>query len=48
VPEPALQILLQMNPPEVRYHAPNDYEFLPPSYALLNQHMVGQQIVAVP
>jgi hypothetical protein len=48
LPEPVLQVLLQIHPLAARHHAPNDYEFLPPSHALLNQHMVNQQLVAVP
>src|SRR5262249_30513179 len=37
LPEPVLQIVLQMNPSGARRHAASDYEFLPPGYALLNQ-----------
>lgn len=48
LPESILQVILQMNPPAAILHAPHDYEFLPASYALLNQHMTKVQMVAVP
>jgi hypothetical protein len=48
LPEPVFQTVLQMNPPGARHHAPSDYEFFPPSYALLNQYMVNRQVVLVP
>ena len=48
LPGQALQVLLQMNPPGVRHYAPDDYEFLPPCYGLLNLEMINQQMVPVP
>jgi hypothetical protein len=48
LPGAVLQVLLQMHPPGARYQAPNDYEFLPPGYALLNQHLANPQVVPVP
>jgi len=48
VPESVLLIILQMNPPAAVHHAPDDYEFLPGSHALLNQHMTKRQVVPVP
>jgi hypothetical protein len=43
-----LRVILQMNPPGVIHHAANDYEFLPASYLLLNQHMTSKRVVSVP
>lgn len=47
LPEEALQTILQMNPSVAIQHGPSDYEFLPASHALLNQHMINPRIVAV-
>lgn len=46
--ESVLLTILQMNPPGARRHAPNDYEFLPPSHVLLNHHMTNKQATPVP
>ena len=43
-----LLAILQMNPPGAIQHGPADYEFLPNSHALLNQHMTNTQVVPVP
>jgi hypothetical protein len=48
LPESVLLVILQMNPPGAIQHGPNDYEFLPASYALLNQHMINKQVAGVP
>jgi hypothetical protein len=48
LPESVLLVILQMNPPEALHHAPDDYEFLPGSHALLNQHLTNVQVVPVP
>src|SRR5712691_1949557 len=32
LPESVLMVILQMNPPGAKHHAPDDYEFLPGSY----------------
>ena len=48
LPEPVFEFILRMKPLGVRHHAPNDFEFLPPSYAILNENMVNRQTVAVP
>jgi hypothetical protein len=48
LPEPVLQMILHVNPPGARHHASNDVEFLPPSYPLLNQHVVNEQLVPLP
>jgi len=48
LPESVLLLILQMNPPGAIHHAPNDYEFLPASHALLNQHMANKQVASVP
>jgi hypothetical protein len=48
LPDAALLAMLRMNPPGALHHLPNDYEFLPAGYALLNQHMTKRQVVAVP
>ena len=39
LPESVLLVILQMNPPGAIHRAPNDYEFLPASHVLLNQHI---------
>lgn len=46
LPEPVLQAILQMVA-AIR-HGPNDYEFLPASYPLLNQAMQNKHITAIP
>jgi len=48
LPGHVLQAILQMNPPGVRQHGASDFEFLPLSFANVNQSMVNQQIVPVP
>jgi hypothetical protein len=48
LPEPVLLAILQMSPPAVVRHGQDDYEFLPASHALLNQHMTNRQVVPVP
>ena len=48
LPEAVLLVILQMNPPGALHHAPDNYEFLPASHALLNQHMANRQVVPVP
>ena len=48
LPESVLQQILQLNPPGVLQHGPSDYEFLPASHALLNQHMTNRQVVLIP
>jgi hypothetical protein len=47
LPEAVLLVILQMNPPEAKRHGANDYEFLPASHVLLNQHVTNLQVVAV-
>jgi hypothetical protein len=47
LPELVLASILQMNPPTAIRHGQTDYEFLPASQVLLNQHMANQQIVHV-
>ncbi|HVS37266.1 MAG TPA: hypothetical protein VMS17_17020 [Gemmataceae bacterium] len=46
--ESALLLILQLKPPGAIHHAPDDFEFLPGSYALLNQHMSNKRIAPVP
>lgn len=48
LPESVLLFILRMNPPGAIHHVPNDYEFLPASHALLNQHMTNKQVASVP
>jgi hypothetical protein len=48
LPESVLLVILQMNPPGAIHHVPNDYEFLPGSYELLNQHATNKQVALVP
>jgi hypothetical protein len=48
LPESVLLVILQMSPPGAVHHAPNDYEFLPASHALLNQYMTNKQVTPVP
>lgn len=40
--------ILQMAPIAAIQHGPNDYEFLPASYPLLNQGMRNKQTTAIP
>jgi hypothetical protein len=42
------QMILAMRPLVVELHAVGEFEFLPASFPLLNQHMCNKQIVAVP
>src|SRR5438874_10006429 len=42
LPEAALSDILQMNPPAAIRHGQDDYEFLPASHPLLNQHMINR------
>jgi hypothetical protein len=49
LPERVLQTLLNATPPRVHQHsAPGVdwYEFLPGSFALLNQHMMNRQVIS--
>ena len=48
LPESVLLVILQMNPPGAMHHTPDDYEFLPGSHTLLNQHMTNMHVVPVP
>ena len=48
LPDSVLVTILQMSPPAVLQHGADDYEFLPASFALLNLHMVNQQVTPVP
>jgi hypothetical protein len=48
LPESVLLVLLQLNPPGAIHHAPDDYEFLPGSHALLNRHMTNTRVAPVP
>lgn len=48
LPEPVLMAILQMAPIAAIQHGPNDYEFLPASYPLLNQGMRNKQTTAIP
>lgn len=48
LPESVLLAILQMNPLGARRHGANDYEFLPASHALLNQHMTNRQVMPIP
>jgi len=48
LPELALLRILQLAPPAAIRHGACDYEFLPASHALLNQHMANKQIIPVP
>jgi hypothetical protein len=47
LPESALTAILHLKPPAARRHGTDDYEFLPASHALLNQHMSNLQVVPV-
>jgi hypothetical protein len=46
--ESVLVLILQINPPAAKRHGVADFEFLPASHALLNQHMTSRQVVPVP
>ncbi len=48
LPESVLLAILQLNPPGAIRHAPDDFEFLPGSYALLNRHMTNKGVASVP
>src|SRR5713226_7117780 len=48
LPGSVLLVILPMNPPGAIHHAPNDDEFLPDSYTLLNQHMISKHVTPVP
>ncbi len=48
LPESALLVILQLNPSGVIRHAPDDFEFLPGGYALLNRHMTNKRVAPVP
>jgi hypothetical protein len=48
LPESVLQVILQLNPPGAIYNAPDDYEFLASSHAMLNQHMTNERVVPIP
>jgi hypothetical protein len=48
LPTAVLQAILQMNPPGAIHHAPDDYEFLPAGYQLLNVNLLNRQVVPVP
>jgi hypothetical protein len=47
-PELAFRAILALHPPGAQQHAPNDYEFFPPCYSLLNQYLLNPQVVLVP
>src|SRR6266480_2901838 len=47
LPEAALLAILQMSPPAAVRHGQDDYEFLPASHALLNQHMTNRRVAVV-
>jgi hypothetical protein len=48
LPEEVLVVILQMNPPAAMHHVPSDYELLPGSHGLLNQHMTNKRVTPVP
>jgi hypothetical protein len=48
LPEWVLGMLFQMSPLAAIQHGPSDYELLPASHGLLNQHMVNQRVTPVP
>jgi hypothetical protein len=48
LPESILVAISQMNPVGALRHGRSDYEFLPVSFALLNQHMLNKRVVLVP
>jgi hypothetical protein len=48
LPEWVLLAILQMSPVAARRHGQDDYEFLPASHALLNQHLTNKRVVPVP
>jgi hypothetical protein len=47
IPEQVLQQLLKQQPAIVNFYPPDDYEFLPPSFDVLNQNMTTEQVVLV-
>jgi hypothetical protein len=46
LPEWILTILMPAHPPGVYRHGTEEFEFLPSSYPLLNQHMTNRRVVA--
>jgi hypothetical protein len=48
IPESLLQHLLAQGPLVAIAHTQEDYEFLPPSFEILNQCMTNKQVVLVP
>jgi hypothetical protein len=46
LPADVLAVLLAANPPRAYQQGPTWYEFLPGSYALLNQHMTNRQVIS--
>jgi hypothetical protein len=48
IPEAVLQALLSARPEVARTDGQGNYEFLPPSFPVLNQQMSGKRIVSVP
>lgn len=48
LPEPVLQAILQIAPVAGIRHGPNDYEFLPASFPLLNQGIQNRQVTPIP
>jgi hypothetical protein len=48
VPEAVLQALLSARPEVARTDGQGNYEFLPSSFPVLNQHLSGKQVVRVP
>ncbi len=48
LPVQVLRLLLGTFPPAVTQQGPNDYEFLPTSFPLLNLHLTNRQVVPVP
>jgi hypothetical protein len=48
IPDTILQALLSACPEIARADGQGNYEFLPPSFAVLNQYMTGKRLVPVP
>ena len=48
IPDTVLQALLSARPEVVRADGQGNYEFLPPSFPVLNQHLTGKRLVPVP
>jgi hypothetical protein len=46
--EPVLTAMVRTSPPTVIRHGDGDYEFLPASFAVLNQNMANRQVTPVP